>query len=90
MVVSSRIATNFTHSIEGRMRFGIAFWDYEADIVTSSGTFRLEDDGTDGTIGVGVWYKRGQFALGADFDIYNLGSDGSYALTGGVEWYPQF
>lgn len=90
ILLSTRIATNFTRSFEGRMRVGFAIWDYEADIVTSSGTFRLEDDGLDGMAGIGLWFKRGQFAVGADFDIYNLNSDGTYALTGGVEWYPQF
>ena len=90
IVLNTRISTNFTRSFEGRMRVGFAFWDYEADIVTSAGTFRLEDDGVDGMAGIGLWFKRGQFAVGADFDIYNLNSDGTYALTGGVEWYPRF
>lgn len=90
VIATTRIATNFTRSFEGRMRFGFVFWDYEADIRTSSGTFRLEDDGLDGTAGIGLWYKRGQFAVGADFDIYNMNSDGTYALTGGIEWYPSF
>lgn len=86
----ARFSIPLTRSIEGRLRFGMAFWDYEADIVTSAGTFRLEDDGTDGIGGIGLWFKRGQFAVGGDFDIYNLGSDGTYTVTGGVEWYPSF
>lgn len=76
---------------EGRLKLGLAFWDFEADIVTSNGTFRLEDDGTDPTAGIGLWYGLSrQIAIGVDIDLYNLNDDGVIAFTGGLEWHPSF
>lgn len=89
--ITTNVRVPFSQRLEGRLKLGLAFWDFEADIVTSNGTFRLEDDGTDPTGGIGLWYGLSQqFAIGVDIDLYNLNDDGVVAFTGGLEWHPNF
>lgn len=74
---------------EGRMRYGIAFWQYDFDINTSSGQRSFEDNGTSGLAGLGVWYSGfGALSVGVDADFYDINDDTVYLLTGGIEWRP--
>lgn len=74
---------------DARLRYGIAYWQYDFDINTSSGQRSFDDSGTSGLAGLGLWYSGlGALRIGVDADFYNINDDTVYLITGGVEWRP--